>query len=161
MKVSKTFKWEGAHRLVHGYPGNCSQLHGHSYTATVVMESLGALNNFGFVKDFNEMKVLKTWVDGHWDHATLVSSDDSELLSWLLDHKQRHFIIEHNPTAEIIGATLFAKASTLLDDEFSRVSEVRINETCTSETVVTSPYLSVGSAPFQSPDQKHLITQNG
>lgn len=138
MKVSKQLKWEAAHRLVHGYPGNCSQLHGHSYTATVVMESVGSLNRFGFVKDFNEMKVLKQWVDSFWDHATLVSSEDAPLLEWLEANKQRYYIIDHNPTAEILGATLFSKAQGLLNDEFSNVVEVRINETCTSETVVTS-----------------------
>lgn len=144
MKISKSFKWEAAHRLVHGYPGNCSQLHGHSYTATVVMESLGQLNHFGFVKDFNEMKVLKQWVDHNWDHATLVSSEDLELLSWLISNKQRHFIVEYNPTAEIIGTLLFGQAAKLLNDTHSRVVEVRVNETCTSETVV---YSSVHTYP--------------
>lgn len=141
MRVSKEFKWEAAHRLVHGYPGNCSQLHGHSYTATVVMEATGGLNKFGFVKDFNEMKVLKQWIDTNWDHGTLVSSDDTQLLKWLTDQRQRHYTIEYNPTAEVIGTVLFKQASDLLTDEYSQVVEVRINETCTSETVVYSSSL--------------------
>lgn len=147
MRVSKDFKWEAAHRLVHGYPGNCSQLHGHSYTATVVMESVGALNSYGFVKDFNEMKTVKQWIDTNWDHATLVSSDDQELLSWLVAQEQRCYIIEYNPTAEIIGTVLFAEATRQLNDAYSKVVEVRINETCTSETIVSSPVCTTTDRP--------------
>lgn len=139
MKVSKEFKWEAAHRLVHGYPGNCSQLHGHSYVATVVMESRSdTLNRFGFVKDFNDMKKVKEWVDTNWDHGTLVSSDDRVLFEWLASNNQRHYIIDHNPTAETLGVELFKVAANLLDDKYCKVVEVRVNETCTSEAVIST-----------------------
>lgn len=138
MQVSKQIKWEAAHRLVHGYPGNCSQLHGHSYVATVTMQSTNnTLNYYGFVKDFNDMKVLKDWVDKNWDHGTFVCSQDQSLMSWLVDNNQRCFIFDNNPTAEIIGLQLISKARDLLDDSFSKVVIVKINETCSSEAIIS------------------------
>lgn len=138
MQVSKEIKWEAAHRLVHNYPGNCAHLHGHSYKATIVMESTtDKLDQYGFVKDFNDFKGLRAWVDANWDHGTLVSSDDLQLLEWLQRGRQRYFIIADNPTAERIGKELFIKASQLLNDPQSRVIEVKINETSNSEAVIT------------------------
>lgn len=137
MKVSKTIKWEAAHRLVHGYPGNCAHVHGHSYVATIVLKSEGGLDQYGFVKDFNDFKQLRQWVDLNWDHGTLVSSDDQDWLDWLKTNRQRHFIVQHNPTAETIGKLLFRQAARMLNDSQGRVCEVRVQETSTSEAVIT------------------------
>lgn len=139
MQISKTIRFEAGHRLAHGYPGNCQHVHGHSYVATVVMElSKPNLNKYGFVKDFNDFKKLKQWVDDNWDHAFLVSEKDIPMLKFLKDNDQRHYLFENNPTAEYIAQELFGVAERLLNDEFAYVSEVRINETATSEAVYRS-----------------------
>ncbi len=138
MKISKTIRFEAGHRLAKGYPGNCQHVHGHSYVVTVEMESRGKLNKFGFVKDFNDFKPLKEWIDSNWDHAFLVSKDDNSMLDFLRENDQRHYVFEDNPTAEYIAGELHRIASGLLNDDYSRVTTVLVNETATSEAVYTS-----------------------
>jgi 6-pyruvoyltetrahydropterin/6-carboxytetrahydropterin synthase len=148
MKISKQIKWEAGHRLAHGYPGNCQHVHGHSYIATIEMELVGKkLNQFGFVKDFGDFKQLKNWVDDNWDHAFLVANDDTSMLNFLKENKQRLYIFAENPTAEYIAQELFEVAKTMLNDQYSRVVAVKVNETATSEAVyqpkVFEPQLEV------------------
>lgn len=138
MKISKTIRFEAGHRLAKGYPGNCQHIHGHSYVVTVEMDSLGPLNKFGFVKDFNDFKSLKDWIDTNWDHAFLVAKEDTTMLDFLRENDQRHFEFENNPTAENIAEKLFSVAGSLLNDDFSKVTKVLVNETVTSEAVYTS-----------------------
>ena len=123
--------------MAKNYPGNCQHIHGHSYIVTVEMDSLGTLNKYGFVKDFNDFKPLKEWVDANWDHAFLVYREDTTMLDFLIDNDQRHYIFTENPTAEFIAAKMFAVASDLLNDDFSKVTAVKVNETATSEAVYT------------------------
>jgi len=139
MIVSKTLKFEAGHRLAFGYPGNCQHAHGHSYIVTVVMEATtDDLDKFGFVKDFNDFKPLKQWIDDKWDHAFLVAQNDTPMLTFLRENKQRHFIFDSNPTAENIARELFIVAEELLNDGGATVTEVRVNETATSEAVYRS-----------------------
>lgn len=138
MKISKTIRFEAGHRLAKGYPGNCQHAHGHSYIVTVEMDSLGKLNNFGFVKDFNDFKPLKEWIDTNWDHAFLVAKEDQSMLDFLRENDQRHFIFDENPTAENIASKLFNVASELLNDNYSKVTVIKVNETATSEAVYTN-----------------------
>lgn len=138
MNISKTIRFEAGHRLAKGYPGNCQHIHGHSYVATVEMKSTTQhLNNYGFVKDFNDFKNLKEWIDSNWDHAFLVNREDLPMLDFLKVNDQRHFIFESNPTAELIAKELFKVASELLNDDGSQVCRVLINETSTSEAEYT------------------------
>ncbi len=142
--VSKEITWEAAHRLVHGYPGNCKNVHGHSYKATITVKLRDgyALDNYGFVLDFAEFKKVKKWVDENWDHAALVSPDDKEWLRWLKKHKQRHAVFgpRENPSAENIAYHLFRVAESLFNgDPRFRVVMVKVNETCTSEAIYAIP----------------------
>lgn len=147
--VSKELKFEAAHRLVHGYPGNCAHNHGHSWVVNIVVGLRNdrpgglikqGLNDYGFVKDYGDFAGLRKWIDDNWDHATLVSSDDMELREWLEKHGQRHSVIPHNPSSEVLSKILFQKAQDYLDDERCRVVEVRIKETCTSEATYQEWY---------------------
>lgn len=140
--VAKEIKWEASHRLVKSYQGKCSHLHGHSWVAIVEVGlvkdgslSGNELDRYDFIQDFAGFDTLRDWVQKTWDHATLVSSLDIELLNWLVDNKQRHFIFEKsNPTCEIIAKTLFEKAEQMvLQRSDLKVLAVRIKETCTSE----------------------------
>jgi len=135
--VTKEYKWEAAHRLVSGYPDNCRHLHGHSYRCTITMELQPDcdLNQFGFVYDYNDMKKMKIWIDDNFDHACLVSDQDSELLNFIQSQKNRdkHYLITGQSSAENIAQIIFEAASETLDDSRAKVVEVCVNETCTSE----------------------------
>lgn len=70
-KISKQFLFSAAHSL-NGLPDDhpCSRLHGHNYVVTVHLKS-ETLNATGFVRDYNELKPVKTYIDTYLDHRNL------------------------------------------------------------------------------------------
>ena len=107
--ISKDFTFEAAHRIVGGYQGKCASLHGHSYKLTVILE--GSVDELGMVKDYNDLNVVKEWVDKFLDHATIVSDKDKQLIDLLNsmdDPQQKTYIIPYcNTTAENLAAHIY------------------------------------------------------
>jgi 6-pyruvoyltetrahydropterin/6-carboxytetrahydropterin synthase len=70
-RIKKTFTFEAAHRL-HGLPEKhkCGRLHGHNYRATFVLES-ETLDQYGFVRDYGELKSAEMMIDHILDHRCL------------------------------------------------------------------------------------------
>ncbi len=67
MFISKDFKFDAAHNLVH-YHGKCEKLHGHTYRLRVVLE--GTPDSEGMIIDFIELKqIVKDKVISRLDHA--------------------------------------------------------------------------------------------
>jgi 6-pyruvoyltetrahydropterin/6-carboxytetrahydropterin synthase len=97
MKVSKKFRWEGAHRLPWHTEG-CRNLHGHSYMLWVEVE--GPTGEKGMLMDFKVLKkLLKPLIDA-WDHATLIARDDVRLRE-AIDHlESKYYILPYDTTAE-------------------------------------------------------------
>jgi 6-pyruvoyltetrahydropterin/6-carboxytetrahydropterin synthase len=113
-KLEKDFPFEAAHRLPN-HDGKCQRLHGHSWTATVVVEGSN-LNpsgaKGGMVVDFGTLsKVVTPIVDEFLDHHFL---NDTTGLT--------------NPTSEEIARWLFDKLKPLLPE----LVGVEISETCTA-----------------------------
>jgi 6-pyruvoyltetrahydropterin/6-carboxytetrahydropterin synthase len=101
--------FSAAHRLVKGYQGKCKDLHGHDYLTevTVVCDEL---DEYDFVIDFGDIKrICNEWLQNHWDHATLVSGADANLLKFVREEKQHHFVLpeQHNSTVEYLVEFLF------------------------------------------------------
>lgn len=110
--ISKSFKFHYSHRLNHLTCGHaCSSLHGHTGKITVKLET-PCLNADGFIVDFNELKVLKTWIDMNWDHSTIVHSEDKSLLSFLIKNNQKYFKCDCLATSENL-ANLFLNTVVL------------------------------------------------
>jgi len=143
-QVSKEYSFEMAHRLTSNLGGfypkeKCGSLHGHSVKVKVTAQLRAGkdLDQYGFVTDFSDFKVLKKWINSNLDHATLVCGNDHELIQFLKAQKDRHFIFEAgSASSETIAKTLFAKAQELLNNDRIEVVEVKVSETCTSEAVV-------------------------
>lgn len=70
-RITKEFHFSASHRLDHlPEDHQCHRLHGHNYI--VVVELSGAsLNSDGFVRDYHDLKALKTYIDDHFDHRHL------------------------------------------------------------------------------------------
>lgn len=86
MKLSRSFKFEAAHRLP-GYKGKCSRLHGHTWTLEVEFE--GKVDpTTGFVADFSELK--------RFVNRRVVSKLDHQYLNTL------GYSFSDNPTCEHI-----------------------------------------------------------
>ena len=137
--VTKTFKWDAAHCLIHGYPDNCRNLHGHTYECSITVQlRVGAkLDKYGFVYDYNKMKGMKMWIDANLDHATLVAFNDTDLRNFLASQggRNKHYVFEDQTSAEVISKHIFGKASEMFDDDRVFVSKITVKETCSSEAV--------------------------
>ena len=67
MLLSKDFKFDAAHNLIH-YHGKCEKLHGHTYKLRVVLE--GQPDSDGMIMDFLELKrIVNERVISRLDHA--------------------------------------------------------------------------------------------
>ena len=103
--------FSAAHRLVKGYQGPCAHLHGHTYRVAVTLES-AELKEFDMLVDFADIKaVCNRWVQDNLDHGTLVCSLDTELLTFVKNNQQQHYVFpdEQNTTAECLSRVIFDK----------------------------------------------------
>jgi 6-pyruvoyltetrahydropterin/6-carboxytetrahydropterin synthase len=70
-KISKEFSFSAAHSLFGLHDDHpCSRLHGHNYVVTVHLRAK-ELNPQGFVRDYNELRMVKSYIDGTLDHRNL------------------------------------------------------------------------------------------
>jgi 6-pyruvoyltetrahydropterin/6-carboxytetrahydropterin synthase len=130
--VTKEFSFDSAHRLVQGYEGKCSNIHGHTWRVRFT-EASDCLDRFGFVRDFGEFKRLKKLIDDSIDHATLVSIEDKVLIAFLNEHKQKYVTFNENPTSEYLAKFFFEIAHNM----GVHVTAVEVDETCTSSARYT------------------------
>jgi len=141
-EVTKEIKWCMGHRLTHGYPNRCKNLHGHNYKVFVTLKTT-LLNEVGMVVDFGDIKrLVEKWIMNNWDHATLVDPTDTNLLFFLEVEKQAHFLIEDdcNTTAEWMSKFLFHKVRDLLREAGINnvdVSKIKVYETDSSYATYT------------------------
>jgi len=97
MIVAKRFNWEAAHRLP-WHEGKCKQIHGHSYK--MIVEFDGELNEKGMVVDFNDIKKMIEPIVKQIDHATIISSNDTELKELFEAKSWKYFLLPFDSTAE-------------------------------------------------------------
>ncbi|WP_026770195.1 6-carboxytetrahydropterin synthase [Asinibacterium sp. OR53] len=103
LQITKIFRFETAH-AIHGYPGPCSNLHGHSYRLHVTVarqrDNDGRLPPTGFIMDFKQLKrLVNHGIVSLFDHHTILSS------AYLVCHPpvaaiSNLWIWETEPTAE-------------------------------------------------------------
>jgi 6-pyruvoyltetrahydropterin/6-carboxytetrahydropterin synthase len=106
VRIETTF--DSGHRLL-DYDGKCAFPHGHTYRAEVFLEA-DSLDSQGLVFDFTKLKRrVKGWIDENWDHAFLVNSRDTELITGLASAaKGRIYQFDNNnPSCEVISRELY------------------------------------------------------
>lgn len=125
-RVTKSVAFCYGHRLLN-YAGKCRHLHGHNARAVITLER-ETLDERGMVEDFSELKrVLRTWLDGEIDHTLLLCRADP-LLPLLQEAGERVYVVEDNPTAEVIARMIFEYVA----EQGFPVVEVALWETDTS-----------------------------
>lgn len=70
-RISKEFQFSASHQLKQmptDHP--CARLHGHNYIVVVELTS-PTLDQYGFVRDYTELKPLKDYIDDTLDHRHL------------------------------------------------------------------------------------------
>jgi 6-pyruvoyltetrahydropterin/6-carboxytetrahydropterin synthase len=103
MIITKIFKFDSAHKL-NDYEGQCSNLHGHTYTLHVSVQ--GEIKKNGLVFDFKDLKEIVK--------KDVISK---------LDHKYLNDIISQ-PTAENMCVWIWKELSSKLD-----LYEIKLYET--------------------------------
>jgi 6-pyruvoyltetrahydropterin/6-carboxytetrahydropterin synthase len=106
--VTKKIEFCYGHRLL-DYDGICKHPHGHNATAEIEVQT-GALDNRNMVCDFSDIKrIVKGWIDRELDHKMILRRDDP-LVKPLQDLGEPIFLVESNPTVELIARLIFDQA---------------------------------------------------
>lgn len=126
-QITRILEIDAGHRLLQ-HEGKCRNLHGHRYSFEITMtaeklDAVGRVVDFGVVK-----QAVGTWLDDTLDHAFIIQHGDP-LLVFLLEHKQKHFIMSKPPTAENMAELVCTSAAVLLHDYPITVTQVRCWET--------------------------------
>jgi len=106
-KISKQFSFSASHVLNcldENHP--CARLHGHNYIVIVYLQS-ETLNEYGFVKDYKELRPVKDYIDE------------------ALDHRHLNDIFSFHPTAENLAKFLYDRFKS----DFPELYAVEVCET--------------------------------
>lgn len=107
-RVTKLIDFSYGHRLL-DYEGPCQWLHGHNGRAELELAG-PELDHRGMLVDFADIKsLLSSWIDENLDHRMILRRDDPAI-EWMREQGEPIYIIDHNPTAEVIARILFEKA---------------------------------------------------
>lgn len=107
-RISKQFNFSASHQLLNlpdDHP--CARMHGHNYVVEIELQAK-TLNQYGFVRDYNDLDALKQFIDE------------------TLDHRHLNDVLKHNDTtAEKLAKFIYDWAKV----QWSEVTEVRVSET--------------------------------
>lgn len=120
--------FSAAHRLNKDYGGKCKDLHGHNYKVDLRLAS-AVLDDYDFVIDFGDIsRYFERWLQQHWDHVTIVSELDHDLLQFLQQHQQAHFVLPHqqNTTAENLAKFLYHQFVHILQHDLPPEVSTRV-----------------------------------
>jgi 6-pyruvoyltetrahydropterin/6-carboxytetrahydropterin synthase len=103
--VTKRIDFCYGHRLL-DYDGICKHPHGHNAVAEIEIRT-DSLDPRNMVCDFSDIKrVVKGWIDRELDHKMVLRRDDP-LVGPLQALKEPVFLVDSNPTVELIAQLIF------------------------------------------------------
>ncbi len=105
-RITRSISFCYGHRLV-GHAGKCRYLHGHNARAVITLES-DTLDEQGMLVDFQELGIVKDWIDAELDHQMILSREDP-LVPLLRDAGERIVVVDWNPTAEHLARMIFER----------------------------------------------------
>jgi 6-pyruvoyltetrahydropterin/6-carboxytetrahydropterin synthase len=124
--VTKRIDFCYGHRLL-DYDGICKHPHGHNAVAEIEIRT-DSLDPRNMVCDFSDIKrVVKGWIDRELDHKMVLRRDDP-LVGPLQALNEPVFLVESNPTVELIARLIF----NYTREQGFGVVKVRVWETPTS-----------------------------
>jgi 6-pyruvoyltetrahydropterin/6-carboxytetrahydropterin synthase len=127
---TRRIEFDAGHRVME-HESKCKHLHGHRYAveATFAARDLDIL---GRVIDFGQVRArLGSWIDEHWDHATILSDKDRALGEGITAKTgQVIFYLPANPTAENMAEYLLKTVCPkLFEDSGAHCTRIRLYET--------------------------------
>lgn len=128
--LSKTFRWEMAHRLPFHQSG-CQNIHGHSYEMDVIIS--GVPDEYGMLLDYALLKARVKPVVDELDHAFLCCHHDTLLVPFLKQSPFKVVYVDFETTAENLVFYMIGKIRPLIRPFFHiRTLKIVIRETTTS-----------------------------
>jgi 6-pyruvoyltetrahydropterin/6-carboxytetrahydropterin synthase len=134
-RISKSFRWEMAHRLPF-HEGGCRNIHGHSYSMTV--ELAGVPNTNGMVMDYFDLVSIVEPFIKEIDHSFLCDRSDTIVKEFLLNSGFKAVFVDFPTTAENIAGWFFERLSV----EFMPLKNIRELRIIVSETERTTAEVS-------------------
>ncbi|MCB9526124.1 MAG: 6-carboxytetrahydropterin synthase [Myxococcales bacterium] len=137
--ISRRLEFDAAHRVTR-HESKCSHLHGHRYIAHVhVRPADGRLDAVDRVIDFGAIKAkVGAWIDLRWDHGALLNRADTVTLpgggtmafsDFVAAQGWKVYVIDGEPTAEVLAAELLRVAGELLAPDGIVVDHIELFET--------------------------------
>lgn len=112
--VEKKIKFEAGHRLM-DYDGPCMNPHGHNYVVKIGIES-NTLDEKGMLIDFSDIKeTAKKFIKETIDHVMILSRKDKDLIKYFEKRGHRLYLLDENPTAEILAKHLYGVFSVMFE----------------------------------------------
>lgn len=132
---TRRIEFDAAHRVME-HESKCKHLHGHRYAVEATFAGEG-LDTLGRVIDFGEVRtILGSWIDDHWDHATILFDQDKKLGDSItaVTH-QKIYYLPYNPTVENLAKYLLEDVCPALFSRKARCTSIKIWETpnCSAE----------------------------
>jgi len=118
-RLSVSSKFDAAHCLS-GYPGQCKNLHGHTWRVVAVFAS-DVIDDLGLALDFRWMRKVLNDVLDKLDHSLLISSNESVLFA---GRNEALVVFDPNPTAEVIAKYIYDS----LKQQVNCISSVTVYE---------------------------------
>jgi len=114
ISCTRRIEFDAAHRVME-HESKCRHLHGHRYVIEASFAANG-LDTLGRIIDFGRVReLLGTWVDAHWDHATILGDKDRALGDAIAAKTgQTVFYLPVNPTAENMAQYLLEEVCPAL-----------------------------------------------
>ena len=132
--LSKTFRFEAAHRIAKGYEGKCKHIHGHSWNGSIKV-SCSKVDQFGMGVDFGIIKQFLKQIEDYFDHKLILYKEDTALIKVCQQQGWDVVIFDDdNPTSERIARYIYEEAVAFFQDQSidCSIDAVKVCETCTS-----------------------------
>lgn len=123
MILKQKIVFDSSHRLLN-YTGNCSNLHGHTWTVDITLESERKLDKCGMFIDY---RTIKQHFKDYYDHRTILNMDDP-LVDVLKSMSLNVTIMNGNPTAENLAKRILAELVLLADLNTTDYASVIVHE---------------------------------
>jgi 6-pyruvoyl-tetrahydropterin synthase len=156
MEMKFRYRFEAAHRFTTAASNACKTPHGHTWHATLHLQSLRSLNQDGMVVEFSKAKSFwKTLITETFDHSFMCNYRDALIEPLLAAHPEARLLrFPGDPTTEAISLLLFAKAeqsiiaANLTQDV--RVIGVNIEETPTNSIFCSRQFFEENISRFEN-----------
>lgn len=131
--LTKSFRFESAHRLAKGYTGKCKNIHGHSWNGEVSVDC-EQLDRFNFGVDYKDLGAFTKEIENLLDHKILLWKEDSSLVSFCSENGYEIVLFKDNPTCEVIAKWIHGELVKYCVENipFAKNIKVSIKETCTT-----------------------------